>query len=542
MLLIGPPLPLSLPAQVFEVGGGTSSLVQGSGGSITTHAASYDLTLGAGSLQGHLVEGARLVKATPQAKYIIGDNQIAFQLPTDIFDASHFLLARGVGVQTTHNGTNTLAFAGATATAYSSPFFTGATTDNFTGVLFVQKKLGPRLQLFSDTIVASKPTGIAALAWSPLPKLDLALSAGAGADQPYAASSLRFSRRWIDGEAAYIQAGQQFHRVALAAPLQAEPDRENLLATVRPFSFLHFTAARQNYLVPQDLVAANGHSSINQASTGLHLFAVQLNGTIFRSTYQGQSNSAGSFSATRDITSRFRAAANFLASRPRDAAHSNSLISTISETITQRLALNQNVTTSAGQTGITFGGQILSNFVTLSANYETYFVPASLRSFQQALVFDVRLNLFGHLVLHGGSFVDPTGHIRATVDASTLVWHGQSAHPVSERISLEPAIMTGCVVDSNHDPVDGAALMIDKRTVYAGSDGCFFLRERRPATHSLQVLGKEFLGGGNWQVVSAPPTIASTLDTASSQPPIVVVVTLVRPATSTVNPPAGAPQ
>ena len=174
MLLIGPPLPLSLPAQVFEVGGGTSSLVQGSGGSITTHAASYDLTLGAGSLQGHLVEGARLVKATPQAKYILGDNQIAFQLPTDIFDASHFLLARGVGVQTTHNGTNTLAFAGATATAYSSPFFTGATTDNFTGVLFVQKKLGPRLQLFSDTIAASKPTGIAALAWSPQPKLDLA--------------------------------------------------------------------------------------------------------------------------------------------------------------------------------------------------------------------------------------------------------------------------------------------------------------------------------------------------------------------------------
>ena len=76
MLFVNSSLPLSLRAQVFEVGGGTSTLFQGSGGSITTHAASYDLTLGAGSIGGQIIEGARLVKATPDAKYIVGDDQI----------------------------------------------------------------------------------------------------------------------------------------------------------------------------------------------------------------------------------------------------------------------------------------------------------------------------------------------------------------------------------------------------------------------------------------------------------------------------------
>ena len=385
MLFVNSSLPLPLRAQVFEVGGGTSTLFQGSGGSITTHAASYDLTLGAGSIGGQIIEGARLVKATPHAKYTVGDDQIDFQLPTDIFDLGHFLLARGVGVQTSREKTNTLVFAGASATGYSSPFFMGARSNEFTGVFFVQDKLSSHLQLFSDTITSKKPTEIEAIEWSPLPKLDLALAAGEGANQPYAASSIKFSRRRIDGEAAYIEAGQQFQRAALSSPLQAEPDRENLLATVRPFSFLSLTAAHQNYLVPQDPGTPSVRSSINQGSASLRLFAAQLNGTIFHSTYQGQTNDAGSFSAMRNITPRFHIMANFLASRPVDSAHSNSFISTLSETITQRLTLNENITTSGGHTGITYGGQIFSNLVTLSANYETYFVPANNNSFEQTL-------------------------------------------------------------------------------------------------------------------------------------------------------------
>jgi hypothetical protein len=531
ILVISPGLLSPLLAQVFEVGGGTSTLYQESGGSITTHAASYDFTMGAGSIGGELIEGARLTRATPHAKYIFGDNQISFELPTDIFNTSHLLLVRGAGIQTTRGATKILAFAGAAATGYSSPFFIGAKTSDFSGVIFLQTRLSSHVQLFSDSVASKKTTSIEAIEWSPRPKFDIALSVGEGANQPYAASSFKFSRHWIDADAAYIEAGQQFQRIALITPLQSEPDRENLLVTVRPFKFMSFTGAHQNYLDPQISGITSIRSSVDQGSAGLRLFATQLNGTIFHSTYQGQTNDAGSFSAMRDITQRFHIMANYLTSRPKDLQHTNSFISTLSETVSPRLTLNENVTTSGGNTGITFGGQIFSNFITVNANYDTFFVPANNNSFKQALVFDVRINLFGRLMLHGGSFVDPNGHIRNTFDASTIMWHGQSSHPVVERIVMEPAIMRGCVVDPNRNPVEGAALLIDKRMVYTGSDGCFFLRDHRPRTHRLQVVVPDFLGSGNWQIVSVPSTITSRLDTDKAGPPVVVVVAPVKSVT-----------
>jgi hypothetical protein len=527
----------SLFAQVFEIGGGTSTLYQAGGGSITMHASSYDVTMGAGSIDGHILEGARLVKATPHATYILGDDRIDFRLPTDIFDSSHFLLARGAGISTTRGTTDILAFGGAIATDYNSPFFDGEKTNDPAGILFLTKKLTPHWQLFSDTIASKRETSISAIQWTPLPKLNLALAAGVGANKPYAAASLQFSRRWIDGEAAFIEAGQQFHRVALISPQMAEPDRGNVLVTVKPFAFLNFTGAHQNYLVPLYPSTTNVRSSVDQGSTGLRILGTQMNGTIYHSTYQDESNHAASLSATRNFTQRLQLTANYLASRPKGSAPTSSFISTFSEVLTSRLTVNQNVTTSGGHTGVTFGGQFLSNLVTIGANYETFYVPANNSSpFEQVLLLDVKMNLFGRLALHGASFVDPTGHLRNTVDARTVMSHGQSSGPQVEHVSIESAVMRGCAVDSKGTPVEGAALLIDQKMVYTDSNGCFFVREHRPTTHKLQIVLTEFLDGGNWYVVSAPSTITSSPEKDNVEIPIVVVLTHVRTVSSLLEP------
>jgi hypothetical protein len=244
-ILLSPWLQTSLLAQVFEVGGGTSTLYQASGGGVTVHAPSYDLTVGAGVIDGHLLGGAQMVKATPHATYILGDDRISFRLPTDIFDVSHFFLARGIGMRATRRGNDILALVGATATDYNSPLFDGAKTNQAAGVLFLKRNLKPNLGLISDTIVSNKITAIEAIQWTPRPKLDLALAGGIGANQPYGAVSLNYSRPWIDARAAYIEAGTQFHRVALVSPLLAEPDRENVLVTVRPWTFLSYRCSSE---------------------------------------------------------------------------------------------------------------------------------------------------------------------------------------------------------------------------------------------------------------------------------------------------------
>jgi hypothetical protein len=54
------------------------------------------------------------------------------------------------------------------------------------------------------------------------------------------------------------------------------------------------------------------------------------------------------------------------------------------------------------------------------------------------------------------------------------------------------------------------------------SDGRFFLRERRPHTHKLQVLADKFLNGGTYEVESAPSTVTSTKKAAEPETVIIV--------------------
>lgn len=518
-------LPASLFGQALELNGGTSTLYQAGGGSIVVHAPSYDLTLGAGTIDGQIFEGAQLIKATSKAKYILGDDRISFILPTDIFDSSHFLFARGVGMSTTRAKTDILVFAGATVTDYNSPLFDGAKIDDPAGILFLKKELNPRWQLSSDTIISKQQTQIEAVQWSPLPKLNLALAAGIGANQPYAAASVNLSRACMDVQAAYISAGQQFHRIDLVSPLFAEPDRENVLVTVRPLNFITLSGGHQNYLVPQFPSTTNIRSSVDQGSAGIRLLGTFLNGSIYHSTYLSESNHALSLSAAREFTNRFSLMANYLASRPKNAAPTNSFISTFTERLTSRLSLTENLTTSGGHTGINFGGQFLSNLMTISADYQTIYVPAKNSSpFEQELVLDVKLNIFGRLNLHGSSFVDATGHLRHTVDASTILSRDQTASEASQYASMGNAVMRGCFVDSSGHEIEGAALLIDKKLVYTDSNGCFLVRERRPRTHTLLVVPTEFLASGDWSVVSAPSSITSGQEQGKGDTQIVVVM------------------
>jgi hypothetical protein len=209
-------------------------------------------------------------------------------------------------------------------------------------------------------------------------------------------------------------------------------------------AFLSLTVAHQNFLVPQYPALTNLRSSVDQGSTGLTIAGIQINGTIYRSTYQDESNHAVSLSATRDFSPRFRVMANYLAARPRQSSASNSFISTFTETISSRLSITENVTTSGGHTGLDVGGQWLSNFLSVTADYETYYVPADNSApLERAIVLDFKMKLFGRFTLHGASYVDSTGHIRDTVDANILYAHDPADVPLTDEVRMDPAVMRG---------------------------------------------------------------------------------------------------
>jgi hypothetical protein len=519
----------SAQAQVFEVSGGNSSLYQAGGGSITMQGSNFNMTIGAGTVDGHLLEGIRTTKNTPRGALIFGDDRIDFRLPTDIFDTSHYLEMRGIGFNPTQRNADILLYAGATSEDSSGPFFNGAKATEPAFLFFLKKKLGPKWQIYSDSIFSNKLTQIEAVEWTPLSKLEIAAAAGLGANEPFGAVSLNFARPRIDVQAAFITAGTQFHRITGAAPQLAEPDRENVNISVRPWNFLTLGGSHQNFLVPEYPSPVNTRSSIDEGMASLHFLGAQFNGSAYHSSYDqpGYSkefNHAVALTAMRDFGSRIRLNTNYFVSKPAGLQSVSSFVASITESLNAHISVTENLTYSNGRTSANFGGEFLSNRFSFSANYQTFYVPAlNAQPFEQSLLLDVKLKVLGRLLLHGATFVDPTGKLRYTADGQTIVSHDQHARN-ADQVSLGRYVMRGCVIDSEGTPIEGAAMMIDERPIYTDSSGCFSIRENKPRQHHLSLVTSDFLIGGQWEVSTMPATIVSTTEEQSGEATVIIVV------------------
>jgi hypothetical protein len=294
---------------------------------------------------------------------------------------------------------------------------------------------------------------------------------------------------------------------------------------LKPFKYFSVSGGRQNFLTPLSVSSPmNVNSSIDQGTATLDIKGVGLQASLYHSTYLGNSNNSDAYSVGRDLTHRVHATASYLESRPDDAPKTRSFIANFSELLTPRWNLTEVMTRSHGQTSVSFGGGFLSNLVSASAEYETYYVPQRNSSpFVQAMIVDLQIRLFRGFSLHGGSFVAPDGKLRYTADASGIMTREFASGGGSlQRYSIGSSVVRGRVVDTKGQPVDGAALLIDKAAIFTDSDGRFFFREPKPHTHTLQVLTEKFLNGGGYEVESAPSSVTATRD--AQRPEILIVV------------------
>lgn len=527
VLLIAAVVP-HLEAQVFEVNGGSSSLYQAQGGTLSARGSSFDASMGAGIVAGKFVGGANFTKMEGRYTYVFGDDYVRFVLPTDIFDSSHYLIALGAGMKTKVLDTDVFAFGGATSSDFNSPLFEGVRAESPAGILFLKKQIMPDLQASSKMVFSRQTTAIQSLEWAPADKLNLAVSGGVGANQPYAAASLDFKRPWIDLKSAYIEAGSQFHRVAVETPLLSEPNRENIEVTLRPSQYFGFSGGRQNFLSPLGNSQSSVQSSIDQVSGNARVAGTGFSASLYHSTYLGNWNNATAYTADRGFFSRVHTTASYLESRPSDGPKSRAFISTFEEVLSPRLNVIEMVNRSQGQTTVSFGGGLLSNLASITAEYQTYYVPERNASpFEQALIMDVQLHLFHGITLHGATFVAPDGSLRYTADTQAMmarqgVFGSSDGGETLARGDIGSYLLRGSVVDPDDRPVAGAALMIDKLLIFSNDNGEFFVRERKAHVHVLKVLGDQFLNGGSYKVVSAPSTIRS--GSGNGEPPTVVVV------------------
>lgn len=516
--------------QVFRIGAGSSSLFQAQGGMLEVRGRNYEGWVGVGEANGRLRLGLFGRFQYHKLTFRVGDDNLKFEMPTDIFGSNHYFQVRGVGVTRTFGNTKVLAFGGTTSTTFGSPFFRVADMDQPVGLLFVDTQLSPKVKAFSRNVVAQSRTSIHGLEWKTRPWLTTSVAVGMGSGERYFAVGFDADRDWISLKGSYIEAGNRFRRIQVDTPVSTEVDGANLVATVRPWSNVVITAGHQNFLEPN--LSGNqdpARATVNNLQGSATLKGFRVGGGLYQSSVRGVSNLGTFLWGGRRITDRVDANLNYFHSRPENGPASSQFSAVVRETISPRIELLQLISRSNGQTTMSFGGHFLSNRFTIGVDYQTLYMPFSPTPFTQAVVLKVRFRPFGNVDLNAQTYVTPDGKLRYTAFGNTSVYRygGLRVGEGSLNFKLENKIIRGRVVDEKNEPVNGAALRIGKELVFSDVQGQFFLRVNKARAYTVKVVTEEFILPGYFEVVSAPAQVQAVAEDSPEE--IVIVVRRVSP-------------
>jgi hypothetical protein len=510
--------------QIFQLTGGSSSLMNAEGGSVEVHAANYTGRIDLGYLDGPSL-GFYFSRPYKDSQIGAGDQQIPFLLPTDLFDRSFYFLGRGMSLTRNVDG-RLFVFAGTTSDGYSAPFLNIARTDTPAGAIFYDRQLSPSIRFFSRNMFSERQTSIQAIEWAARKDIKMALSAGVGNNQPYGASSFTISKRWVSLDASYARSGDAFRRVLVSTPQLAENDRENIRLELKPFSNFRIVINRNNYLATFSPNVVQ-RAMVQGLGAGAGVVGFQLYSSYFQSSTQSGNSSALALGVRRSLTRHFEAGTDFLRSGYSKGVPAHSTVGTLREILNSRFSLTQTITHNSGQTNVAFGGSFLSNLVAVSVDYQTVFLPfaqSSSGQFKQVIVLGLHFQLPHGLQLNASTNVTPLGQVRYTAYASTYAYHGLGTDSPGASYSgaFFHNVVRGRVLDPQGQPIAGAALWIGEDLAVSDSDGEFLVRVKKAGEMNLKVAFDEFTAPGNYVVVQSPETVRAASEDSSQEYEIVL--------------------
>jgi hypothetical protein len=501
----------SLGAQVFKVQGGSSTMINASGGSVEFLAPGYQGSFGLGFFENRFGIGGTVRSKYRGYTLIAGDDSVPFSLPTDLFDSSHYFMVRGMGFSRTTERGNMYVMAGTTSLGFGTGFFQVAHSEDRVGILFVERRLNPQWRLFSRNILAGQKTSLQGLDWHPRKWLNASVTGGMGSNQLYAATGVEVHTATFAVKASYVDAGSQFRRVTVSSPLSSEVARENIEVAYQPLRAFSISAGHHNLLEPLTPTAPMSAASVNEVVTNFNVSHLYFGAGFFNSQYSGRITNGTNFYAGRPIGSHIEVTGNYFQSRPAGGELTSVLSGTVRENFSQRFSLLQIVSRSAGQSTISYGGEYLTNRFKVNADYQNVYLPFRPdRPFQQALALDVAVRVMGPFQLIGGTNVAPDGRLRYTFGATTYLYRERGLFMHSrggETYSFPKYVIQGMVRDNSGSPMEGVAIHIGQELAYTDDTGHFQVRFRRRNPVPLRVATDEFLIPGAFEVVWAPPSV-----------------------------------
>jgi hypothetical protein len=538
LILVVPELLLLLAplahTQVVQVAGGASSLFEANGGSVQIHGEGWESGTGLGIIDGKRVYGGFLRRRWKRVVLTVGDEPIPIHFPTDLFDDSHYFLARGASLQLNTGRLKILGFGGTTSDGLSVPFFAGGTFQQPAGALFLDYDVSHSLALFSRSILSSTQTTISGLEWHPFSHIRTSSAGGMGANHGFFSASVSADSTLASLKFAYTATSVDFQRIVVSTPISTENVGPNLLLAIHPVHSLEFTAAHMEFQQPA-IEAYPLKAKLDQLSTTFRTYGFSLSGALFKSKTSSLAGTGTSISVFRAISDRLQTGVYLFHSRLDHLSSLTSQVGMLREVISSHLSLTELVNHANGGTTVSWGGEFISNPLSFGVNYETvYSVFSPQNPFRQVLLLNIRFQPLSMFQINAGTYVGPDGTVKYTTYGQASGYRGSYAPESSVSYKFPKYIISGHVVDEKQAPLYGIALLINNRLVFTDRDGYFFalIRKRRPAR--LAVSPEESTLPGHFEVVSCPTSAVPSI--ASSPASILIVLQKVSSSASTPTP------
>ena len=464
-------LPGASHAQVVELKGGDSTVVDAGGGSVVLHFPNSTETFGVGIANGQLRWGASSSFSWQQWRLTAGDDYLGFTVGTGLV-----VPLRGLTAERKWEKQKLTLFAGAAGQFYSFPYFSATSVNHFGTGAFYQLKLPHGLDFSTmGVIVGSQYT---------------------------AGGALHYVWKGLDASGA-------------AGLLQSQPF-ENGSISYKPIKSLSFFATRQTYFfdVNQTPAGGTGSSLVQEQSTissvggsanlrGLSFNASALTGTSGANQVSGQTFGGAIHPGPVAITASYYR-----------SAYGGFVTSSFTEKLTRRWSVSEFLTYSQGRWTSNYGGSFTSNRLTASVGYLTYFAPLSSgpSPFQQTISVSLSWQLPHSTTVTLATNTLPNGAVRWSTYGNSYVQGPLQASNAAGQAHTNQATLTakfivrGMVKDPSGTPVAGAAVLVGNETAFTDSDGTFFVRFRKGNAVPIKVVPGDFRAPGNWHVISAPDT------------------------------------
>ena len=514
---------------MVEVQGGGSSLADGYGATANFWRQGLDGWIGIGYLDGFRA-GAFLRKATSRGDTLgFGNSALVMRLPTDIFAPGYNLLVQGVSYAGGSDRTSYLLFGGASSAGVGAPAFQPTSIEQPMGAFFLQHRVEPTVRLTSTVVLADRQTILPGVEWEVTPDIKTGFVVGMGSDRPYSASSFSMRRGRLGVQASYAWNPDRFRRVAVPVPNQTEMDRENLMITYDLTPEFSVGAGRQNFV--QD--SADSRPPLR--ATGNTVFAggrwrdIRLTAGLYHSRADSSENLSSYAAVGRELTHWLDAEVFLLQSRPEGRPAITTPLVNLRWRISPRIGVSQQISFHGSHPTVLFGASLSTPIGEFAADYQIVHQPLQpFNPFRSALNLTARLQL-GNYSTSVGTYVRPDGAVDYSASGSTFLYLGTFGGAQPQQISggMARFVVRGTVQDELGNPVEGAALAIDREVVYTNSAGEFFLRARHPQRYSVKLLLGEFLLPGQWEIVSAPDQV-----TAADEKVAAPIRFVVRPASA----------